>query len=193
MSDAKKVSKKDNMSMKTLELDHHWHLATNEHEIAITELEHSLIRSYEGFTRWTRECVVASSGFNMSTHECAILNIIAMHDRPKSTTEITRLLNRDDKSNIQYSIGKLTSYKLVEKTSTDHRRKGVRYRTTIAGNRVVKRYVSLRKELLIELTETIRSMDGQLAAGSKILDLMSGMYDQAARIAAIHRTTFEKE
>jgi len=193
MSDAKKVSKKDNISMGTLELDRHWHLATNEHEIALTELEHSLFRSYESFTRWTRGCVVAASGFNMSTHDCAILNIIAMRDRPKSTTEITRLLNRDDNTNIQYSIRKLTDDKLVEKTSTDHRRKGVRYRTTTAGNRVVKRYVSLRKELLIELTKTIRAIDGQLAGGSKILDLMAGMYDQAARVAAIQSPTFDEE
>ena len=169
MSDTKKVRKNDNISMGTLELDRHWHLATNVHEIALTELEHSLIRSYEGFTRWTRECVVASSGFNMNTLECAILNIIAMHNRSKSATEITRLLNRDEKSNIQYSVDKLTSDKLVEKTSTGRQRKGVRYRTTAAGNRVVKRYVALRKELLIELTETTRAMDGQLARGVKYL------------------------
>jgi len=129
----------------------------------------------------------------MSAHDCAILNIIAMRDRPKGITEIARLLNRDDNTNIQYTIRKLTSDKLVEKTTNDKRRKGVRYRTTPAGNQVVERFVALRKGLLIEVTKAIRNMDEQLANGSKILDLMTGMYEQAARVAATHRPTFDEE
>ncbi len=176
-----------------IELDRHWHLASNEHEIALTELEYSLLRSYESFSRWMKECVGAASGSNMSASDCAILNIIAMRDRPKGITEIARLLNRDDNTNIQYSIRKLTGDKLVEKTTTDKRRKGVRYRTTSAGNKVVSRFVALRKGLLIEMTEAIRAMDEQLAGGSKILDFMTGIYEQAARVAATHRPTFEEE
>lgn len=177
----------------TLELDRHWHLATNDHEIALTEMEYSLLRSYESFSRWMKECMVAASGFNMSANDCAILNLITMRSRPKGITEIARLLNRDDNTNIQYSIRKLTQDKLVEKTSTDNRRKGVRYRATQEGNDVVKRFVALRRGLLIEMTETIRAIDEQLSGGSKILDIMTGMYDQGARIAATHRPTFDEE
>lgn len=193
MSDDKKINKKNSTIKGTLELDRHWHLATNDHEIALTELEYSLFRSYESFSRWMKECVVAASGFNMSANDCAILNIIAMRDRPKGITEIARLLNRDDNTNIQYTIRKLTSDKLVEKTSTDNRRKGVRYRVTRSGSEVVERFVALRKGLLIEMTKAIRAMDEQLAGGSKILDLMTGMYEQAARVAATHRPTFDEE
>jgi len=191
----KKINVDDNNNEKlgTLDLDRHWHLATNKHEIALTEMEYSLFRSYESFTRWMKECTVAASGVNMSASDCAILNVIAMRERPKGITEIARLLNRDDNTNIQYTIRKLTQDKLVEKTSTDNRRKGVRYRTTEAGNVVVDRFVALRKGLLIEMTEAIRDMDEQLAGGSKILDLMTGMYEQAARIAATHRPTFDEE
>ena len=193
MSDDAKMNKKSTTKKGALELDRHWHLATNDHEIALTELEYSLFRSYESFSRWMKECVVAASGFNMSANDCAILNLIAMRDRPKGITEIARLLNRDDNTNIQYTIRKLTSDKLVEKTSTDNRRKGVRYRATPAGNEVVARFVALRKGLLIEMTEAIRAMDDQLAGGSKILDIMTGMYEQAARVAATHRPTFDEE
>lgn len=137
--------------------------------------------------------MVAASGFNMSANDCAILNLIAMRGRSKGITEISRLLNRDDNTNIQYSIRKLTQDKLVEKTSSDKRRKGVRYRATPAGNEVVNRFVALRKGLLIEMTEAIRAIDDQFANGSKILDIMTGMYDQGARIAATHRPTFNEE
>ncbi len=193
MTKNKTVHKEPIKEKGTLDLDRRWHLATNEHEIALTELEYSLFRSYEGFSRWMKECTVAASGINMSAHDCAILNIIAMRDRPKGITEIARLLNRDDNTNIQYTIRKLTSDKLVEKTTNDKRRKGVRYRTTPAGNQVVERFVALRKGLLIEVTKAIRNMDEQLANGSKILDLMTGMYEQAARVAATHRPTFDEE
>lgn len=193
MSDDAKMNKKSTTVKGAMELDRHWHLATNDHEIALTELEYSLFRSYESFSRWMKECVVAASGFNMSANDCAILNLIAMRDRPKGITEIARLLNRDDNTNIQYTIRKLTSDKLVEKTSTDNRRKGVRYRVTPAGNEVVARFVALRKGLLIEMTKAIRAMDDQLAGGSKILDIMTGMYEQAARVAATHRPTFDEE
>ncbi len=193
MSDDAKMNKKSSVKKGTLELDRHWHLATNEHEIALTELEYSLFRSYESFSRWMKECVVAASGFSMSASDCAVLNVIAMRDRPKGITEIARLLNRDDNTNIQYTIRKLTSDKLVEKTSTDNRRKGVRYRATPGGNEVVARFVALRKGLLIDMTEAIRDMDDQLAKGSKILDLMTGMYEQAAMVAATHRPSFDEE
>lgn len=193
MPEDTKINKNNNKKMEALELDRHWHLATNDHEIALTELEYSLFRSYESFSRWMKECVMAASGFNMSANDCAILNVISMRDRPKGITEIARLLNRDDNTNIQYSIRKLTQDKLVEKTSTDNRRKGVRYRTTSAGNKVVQRFVALRKGLLIEMTESIRAMDDQLANGSKILDIMTGMYEQAALVAATHRPTFDEE
>jgi len=88
--------------------------------------------------------------------------------------------------------GKVTQDKLVEKTTTDNRRKGVRYRTTAAGNTVIERFVGLRRGLLIDMTKAIRNMDEQLANGSKILDLMTGMYEQAARVAATHRPTFDE-
>ena len=176
-----------------IELDRHWHLATNDHEIAVTELEYSLFRSFESFSRWMKECIVAASGFNLSSSDCAILNLIALRDRPKGISEIARLLNRDDNTNIQYSIRKLTTHKLVEKTSTDNRRKGVRYRTTNEGNKVVKRFVDLRRGLLIEMTEAIQDMNVQLAHGSKILDLMTGIYEQSARVAATYRPSFDED
>ncbi|NOZ43516.1 MAG: winged helix DNA-binding protein [Alphaproteobacteria bacterium] len=176
-----------------LELDRHWHLATDDHEIALTELEYSILHSYESFCRWMKECVIAASGVNMSANDCAILNVIAMRDRAKGITEIARLLNRDDNTNIQYTIRKLTKDHLVEKTSTDNRRKGVRYRATATGYEVVKRFVALRKGLLIDMTKAIRAMDEQLTCGSKILDIMTGMYEQAARVAATHRPTFDEE
>lgn len=183
----------DIISDETIELDRHWHLSTNEHEIALTEVEFSLFRTYESFFKWMRECTIAATGVNLGASDCVTLNIIAMRGRPKGMTEIARLLNRDDTNNIQYSIGKLIQDDLVEKTSTDNRRKGVRYRATTRGKNVLKRFVALRKGLLIESTKAIKGMDDQLANCGKTLDLLAGMYEQAALVAATHRPAFDEE
>ncbi|WP_138379028.1 winged helix DNA-binding protein [Luteithermobacter gelatinilyticus] len=174
-------------------LDRRWHLATTPREVAVTELEYSLFRSFEAFCKWQVEGMAVASGKNLSASDGAILNVIAMRDRPKGITEIGRLLNRDDMTNIQYTIRKLTQEGLIEKTTKDKRRKGVSYRATEKGLQVIQRYVSLRKRLLIKLTETIRGMNELLENGSHILDLMTGIYEQAARVAAAHRNPVDDD
>lgn len=173
------------------ELDRRWHLSTTPREIAVTELEYSLFRSVEAFNRWQVEGIAAASGKSLSASDGAILNVIAMRNRPKGITEIARLLNRDDITNVQYTIRKLMQEKLIEKTTKDKRKKGVYYRTTEQGMEVVNRYVSLRKALLIKLTETVHGINDQMENASKILDLMTGIYEQAARVAATHRNPVE--
>lgn len=186
------MSTKDKNNIDDLEeFDRRWHLATTPREVAITELEYSLFRVYEAFSRWQIEGMAVAARKNLSANDGATLNVIAMRDRPKSITEIGRLLNRDDITNIQYTIRKLTQEGLIEKTTKDNRRKGVTYRITEKGSNVIKRYVALRKKLFIGLTETVRGMNEQLENGSHILDLMTGIYEQAARVAATHRTPVE--
>ncbi|WP_417320675.1 winged helix DNA-binding protein [Emcibacter sp.] len=174
-------------------LDRRWHLATTPREVAVTELEYSLFRTFEAFSKWQVEGMAVAAGKNLSASDGAILNVIAMRDRPKGITEIGRLLNRDDVTNIQYTIRKLTQEGLIEKTTKDNRRKGVNYTTTKKGLEVIQRYVALRKSLLIKLTEPIRGMNAHLENGSHILDLMTGIYEQAARVAATHRNPVEDE
>ena len=170
-----------------------WHLATTPREVAVTEMEYSLFRTFEAFSKWQVEGMAVASGKNLSAGDGAILNVIAMRDRPKGITEIGRLLNRDDVTNIQYTIRKLTQEGLIEKTTKDNRRKGVNYTTTPKGLEVIQRYVALRKSLLIKLTEPIQGMNAHLENGSHILDLMTGIYEQAARVAATHRNPVEDE
>ncbi len=174
------------------EFDRSWHLSTTAREIAITELEFSLIRSYEAFSRWQVEGIAAASGKSLSASDCALLNVIAMRKRPKGITEVARLLNRDDITNVQYTIRKLMQENLIEKTTKDRRKKGVFYRTTKQGMAVIDKYVSIRKHLLVKLTETMRGLNVQMENASQIMDLMTGIYEQASRVAATHRKPVEE-
>lgn len=172
-------------------LDRRWHLATDAHEVAVTELEYSLIRTSEAFRRWQSECLAAVTGLDMSGADNEILHIICMKDRPKGVKEIARLMNRDDLPNIQYSIRKLQKADMIRKTSDKNRRKGVTYAATPHGKEVSEQFAQVRRSLLMGFTRNVPDMEGQLEEAARTLDLMAGIYEQAARTAATHRLKVE--
>lgn len=167
-------------------LDKHWHLATDEHEVGVTEMEFAIIRVSAAFERWQSDCLACCHGQSFSGSDTAVLHVIRMHDRPKSISEIGRLLKRDDQSNLQYGIRKLLKAGLIEKTGDGSSKKDVTYRVTDLGREVTDHYAVFRNELLISLTRTISGF-GNLESIARVLNLMSGLYDQASCVAATHR------
>lgn len=173
-------------------LDRHWHLATNGHEIAVTELEFSLMRVAAAFDRWQADCLACCASENFSASDNAVLHVIRMHDKPKSISDIARLTNRDDISNLQYNVRKLNKAGLIQKSDSSVRKsadskKGVTYEVTERGMQVTDKFAGFRKELLLSLTQSISNWDEDSATVAKVLNLMSGMYDQAGCVAATHR------
>lgn len=167
-------------------LDKRWHLATDSHEVALTELEFALFRISEAFERWQSDCLACCADGNLSGTDNALLHMIRMHDRPKSISDLARLLNRDDLSNLQYSLRKLNKAGLVEKAQSDSK-KGATYRVTLQGTKVTDLYAQYRKELLLTLTRSIEGFEGRIESVSHSINLMVGMYDQAACVAATHK------
>lgn len=171
-------------------LDKHWHLSTTEHEIALTEIEFSIFRIFAAFTRWMDDLTACCQGDvdpPCSGIDFAVLNVIRMHDRAKSISDIARLLNRDDISNLQYSVRKLVKAGLISKVGTEGNKKGATYTTTERGVEATDKYAHFRRELLIPLTGAIEDSDQRMESVAKVLSLMSGIYDQAACVAATHR------
>ncbi|MFT5710936.1 MAG: putative MarR family transcription regulator [Halioglobus sp.] len=171
-------------------VDRHWHLSTSDHEIAITEFEFSIFRIFAAFTRWMDDLTTSCQGSgdqSLSGIDFSILNVIRMHDRPKGISEVGRLLNRDDVSNIQYSIRKLTKAELIVKVGEKGQKKGVVYTTTETGVNATNRYAKYRREVLLPLTQSISADEAKILELSNILTLLSGVYDQAACVAATHR------
>lgn len=166
-------------------LDKHWHLATDDTEVAVTELEFSLIRIASAFERWQSDCLACCHGHPFSGSDTAILHVVRMHERPKSISEIGRLLNRDDQSNLQYSVRKLLKAGLIEKTSGGGK-KGVTYQVSDLGHQVTERYAEFRKELFTSLASSVFASH-DLEAVAKTMNLMAGVYDQASCVAATHR------
>jgi len=111
-----------------------------------------------------------------------------MHDRSKSISEIGRLLKRDDQSNLQYGIRKLLKAGLIEKAKNGGSKKSVTYQASKLGREVTDDYASFRRELLVSLTSEMSGTQ-DLDAISKVLNLMSGLYDQASCVAATHKVS----
>ena len=174
------------------ELDNRWHLARDAREVTVTELEFSLIRAGSAFDRWQAECLAAVAHQQLGSTDNVILHVIRLKDRPKTTTEIARLLNRDDVANLQYSVRKLQSAGLIERCTVG-KRKGASYRVTQRGKLITEEYASLRSHLLMSLIPSVEHWDEQVLGAKRILDLMRGIYDQAALVLATHRTLQEEE
>lgn len=166
------------------DFDKRWHLSTTPIEISLTELEFSLFRSFEAFSRWQSECLATVTGEPMSGTDNAILHMVRMRGRPKSIKEIAMLLNRDDMPNLQYAVRKLLKNELITKDCDDNQRKGVRYAVTEKGIRVTDDFSDIRRRVLVEFSKHLQD---DLNAASRTLELMAGIFDQSARIAATHR------
>ncbi len=166
-------------------LDYRWHLAQSAAEVETTELEFALMRTFEGFGRWQSECLASVSDLAATGPENALLHIIRMNDRPKTIKDLSRLTNRDDVPNIQYSLRKLIGAGLVLRNGAG--RTGVTYRVTEKGLTVTDDYGTLRRRLLIAAIDDVPEFAHKLAEATRTLNLLSGIYEEVARVAATHR------
>lgn len=166
-------------------LDYRWHLAQSGVEVEATELEFALMRAFEGFGRWQSECLASVCDLAATGPENALLHIIRMNDRPKTIKDLARLTNRDDIPNIQYSLRKLLGAELVVRKGAG--RSGVTYEVTESGRRVTDDYGALRRRLLLAEIASLPGFSARLAEAARTLNVLSGIYEEVARVAATHR------
>jgi predicted MarR family transcription regulator len=108
-----------------------------------------------------------------------------MQTRPTGVLTIARLLNRDDVSNLQYCLRKLVSIGLVT-TSRTKRVKGVSYSLTKMGVRVTDEYAKLKRNLVIRQTEDIAELQSKVEMITRTLTMLTGLYEECARVAATY-------
>ena len=167
--------------------DKHWHLAQSDVELNFTELEFSILRISAAFDRWQKDCLACCIEGGLSGTDNAVLHIIRMHDRAKSISEVARLMNRDDISNLQYSLRKLTKSGLIERAGSSDSKRTAAYEVTAQGMEVSDMFAQYRRELLLTLTDSIKDLDVDILTATKVLNITSGLYDHASSVAASHR------
>ena len=117
-------------------------LGRTERERAFLEFEQALICASEAFYRFAG-AVFGPAGRQqkLTGQECVILQQLMFTPKPRSVSELSRFSNRDDISNIQYSLRKLSAAKLIEKVPGSTNR-DTRYRPTQAGRNLTETFWS---------------------------------------------------
>lgn len=160
-----------------------WHLAKNETEYKITEFEWMIIRFYESFARWIAAASSVVMDGDIKFSEYVILQVIRMQDRPKNSATIARMISRDDIPNIQYSLRKLESVGLIQKTR-ERGGKTFAYSVTAHGEKVTDDYAKLRSELLIENLKSIANLDERITSTTQFMSVLTGIYEEMSRSSA---------
>jgi predicted MarR family transcription regulator len=185
-SPARPTQKKPAAARRREELNTSWYLSRNERETAITEFEFSHMRVAAAYDRWIAECLATVAREPLGSVCCEVLHLTCLKNRPKTPPEIARLLNRDDVPNVIYAIRKLEHAGLIERAPSKQR-KGATYRVTRKGRKVAMDYASLRAEVLVPHVPALEAGNAHLAKAKELMDLMRGIYDQAALVLATHR------
>lgn len=163
-----------------------WHLAESDLEARLADFELMLLGLMEAFQRWQVNGFESASEMSLTSSDLGFLQCIRMQERSKGLTELMRLLNREDTANAQYSLRKLEKMKLVEKVK-DLSKRTYLYHPTEKGKKVTNAYRDLRKQFIVTACTNIIEAEEALTEVSTIMDLMTGIYDQAARLAIMAR------
>lgn len=166
-----------------------WHLANDETEFRVTELEFGLMRVSEAFARWVAAADEMVGLSELKHAEHVILHVIRMQNRPKSGATIARLLNRDDLPNIQYSLRKLESSGLIQKNK-DSGSKTFTYAITALGEELTNEYSRLRSEILIRKFRSLTNFEERVEDATELLSIITGIYEESARTSVtLNRAT----
>lgn len=160
-----------------------WHLAKTELEYRVTAFEWSLAQLNEAFARFVTELGTLTTASELKYAEHMILHAIRMQDRAKGGATIARLLNRDDLQNVQYSLRKLESLALIRKTREPGSTQAA-YEITDKGRQRTDQYRDVRAELLIKRIDQIHNSPEQLEALTRLMSMLTGVYEEAARECA---------
>lgn len=166
-----------------------WHLANSGTEVLVTEFEWGLIRLHEAFARWVSTCSSLLVDDDIKFAEHMILHIIRMHNRPKNSLTIARMMNRDDLANLQYSLRKLEAAGLISKCK-EKTGKSFAYVVTEQGKQITDGYAAIRSDLLIKAIGTISNIDERMAEMTKLISVLTGIYEETSRSSATYNAQY---
>jgi predicted MarR family transcription regulator len=147
----------------------------------MSEFEYGLIVAGNAFHRWVAHCMSAAGLKDLTPLDVLVLHHVTHRARDKRLTDICFIMNVEDTHLINYSLKKLQNLKVVESRKNG---KEVIYASTESGQAFVQRYREIRESCLIDAIKVDDGMNRDIGELARLLRVLSGMYDQAARSAA---------
>jgi predicted MarR family transcription regulator len=151
------------------------------HSAEMSEFEFGLIVASNAFHRWIVHCMSAAGLKDLTALDVIVLHHVTHRARHKRLADIAFIMNVEDTHLINYSLKKLQGLGVVESTKTG---KDVTYAPTETGKTFVARYREIRERCLINSLQAYDSLNHDIGELARLLRVLSGLYDQAARSAA---------
>ena len=147
----------------------------------MSEFEFGLIVAGNAFNRWIVHCMSATGLSDLTPLDVLVLHHVSHRARDKRLSDICFIMNIEDTHLINYSLKKLQGLGVVASRKNG---KEVTYASTELGNQYVQRYRDIRESCLIDALKADDGLNRDIGELARLLRVLSGMYDQAARAAA---------
>ena len=147
----------------------------------MSEFEFGLIVAGNAFHRWIVHCMSAAGLKDLTPLDVLVLHHVSHRARDKRLADICFIMNIEDTHLINYALKKLQSLGVVASHKSG---KEVTYAATYSGRNAVQRYREIRESCLIDALQADDGLNKDIGDLARLLRVLSGMYDQAARAAA---------
>ena len=147
----------------------------------MSEFEFGLIIAGNAFHRWIAHCMSAAGLKDLTPLDVLVLHHVTHRARDKRLADICFIMNVEDTHLINYSLKKLQNLSVVISNKSG---KDVTYASTELGRQHVERYREIRESCLINALNADEGLNRDIGELARLLRLLSGIYDQAARSAA---------
>ncbi|MEY4653485.1 MAG: hypothetical protein RI884_2066 [Pseudomonadota bacterium] len=147
----------------------------------MSEFEFGLIVAGNAFERWVIHCMAAAGLKDLTPLDVLVLHHVTHRARDKRLADICFIMNIEDTHLVNYALKKLQALGVV----VSHKNgKDVTYASTEAGTDYVRRYRDIRESCLIDALKADEGLNREIGELARLLRMLSGVYDQAARSAA---------
>ena len=147
----------------------------------MSEFEFGLIVAGNAFHRWIVHCMTAAGLKDLTPLDVLVLHHVTHRARDKRLADICFIMNVEDTHLINYALKKLQGLGVVASRKNG---KDVTYAATDSGRTAVQRYRDIRESCLIDALQADNALNKDIGDLARLLRVLSGMYDQAARAAA---------
>jgi predicted MarR family transcription regulator len=147
----------------------------------LSEFEFGLIVAGNAFHRWIIHCMAAAGLKDLTPLDVLVLHHVTHRARDKRLADICFIMNIEDTHLVNYALKKLQGLGVVVSQKNG---KDVTYAASDEGRQYVQRYRDIRESCLIDALKADDGLNRDIGELARLLRVLSGMYDQAARAAA---------
>jgi len=147
----------------------------------MSEFEFGLIVASHAFQRWVVHCMSAAGLKDLTALDVLVLHHVTHRARDKRLADVAFIMNIEDTHLINYSLKKLQALSVVASRKNG---KEVTYAPTPEGKACIERYREIRESCLIGALQADERLNQDIGQLARLLRVLSGLYDQAARSAA---------